>query len=1544
MGQADEHFIPGTSRITEIESFHRYYVAAELCRNCRVLDAASGDGYGSAILASRNGVVTGIDLNQQAVTEASQKYLAENLNFVHGDVAAMPFEDNTFDRVVSFETIEHIPDQTKFLQEIRRVLKPEGILILSSPNRTPFRTRNKGENSYHINELENDELKKLLENYFPRMRFYSQDAFYNSVITGDGEFVYYVRNKNNRIIRQKALTQVQYSIVIASENELPEFTPSCYLDAFYDPKRGYVLDDEAVVNQFGLRGEFEKAYKELAELQQELRSLAEAKSCSEAQNRSLEGSLESLRETNSKLQSENNSQAARNEELAGIVGNVSKAVDSVQQLNNNLVEELRIKSGENAELRKLVESLRQESWKQAENFSVAKVESKEQQRVMELLRQENQALAEKCQLKADENGEILRNMETLRQEKEFFSEECTARNTEIEELHKNIEGLHEEKKHLTEECTARGAEIEELHKNVEELRVEKELLTEECTARGAEIDELHKNIEELHEEKELLTEECTARGAEIDELHKNVEELHEEKELLTEECTVRNTEIDRLNKNIEELRVEKEHLTEECTSRSAEIDRLNENVGSLLREKELLSEKSSAQSVEIKQLWESIETAEEKNRVLSEECRMKNGENTELRSKVKSLEELCRQLRKECDVANAKNAENNRKIQIMQETNQKLAEQNAGQEARSSALEQNVAEMRSEIGKNRELIQQLSGQLEQLKQQLDEANRVIGSKDAEKQEFINQIEALKLDWASAYEQVTAQGKELEQVNAQLKERESDVNTLKLQWTEEHAKAEYLYHEYLDMKDSLSFRLLGRFHLRKKARNALCRTAEQVHKVGHGMLEALPGSYSNKMAVRNKLYTRFGGLLQNVESYQEWHQHYAGLQALHMKGETGLIMPKDVPMTSIIIPVYNNIELTKRCLHSIYNIGTRSPFEVIIVDDCSTDDYASLTKDFPEVRVIRNEKNSGFLLTVNRGAKEAKGEYILILNNDTEVVPGWLDELTTALYKHPEAGMIGSQLIHLRTGTLQESGNLICKNGDMMPLGRGEDPNHPQFTYFREVDFCSAASIILRKKVFVDEMDGFDRIYVPAYFEDPDLGLRLKKAGYKNYVCPLSRVLHQEMASYGDALDDKCAKNRGVFMGRWGKYLEENALYRDRNEPNECMKFPRPRIMYIDAETPMADRGSGGMDAIFFMEYMIKRGYDVVFHGEYTPGYTPKYTTILLRMGVECVYEPQRKIWEYLAAAGWTFSYIFVSRIYQARCFDRLLKKYCPQAAYIFDTVDVHFVREQLEADLKDDDDLRKLAADTKRYELAISEAADATIVISSDEKKLLENDYKLTNVYHIPQARELFGLAPNPNRRGAVFIGSAHPPNMDGLRYFHDEILPLLPRDFKLTIIGEALRMMIGKSDEYKDLLKCPQYNFVGFVEDLGTELNNAKITIAPLRYGAGTKGKVASSMSYGVPCVSSRFGTEGTGMVHGDNIMIAKTPQEFADYIMQLMNDEKLWKKISDGGIKFIKDNYAPETVEKMMDKLFADVDKRHAENHSYWATTPVVPKVDEV
>ena len=329
------------------------------------------------------------------------------------------------------------------------------------------------------------------------------------------------------------------------------------------------------------------------------------------------------------------------------------------------------------------------------------------------------------------------------------------------------------------------------------------------------------------------------------------------------------------------------------------------------------------------------------------------------------------------------------------------------------------------------------------------------------------------------------------------------------------------------------------------------------------------------------------------------------------------------------------------------------------------------------------------------------------------------------------------------------------------------------------------------------------------------------------------------------------------------------------------------------------------------------------------------------MGIECLYVPYAKIDGFLAEYGHTFDYIFISRIYQVREFDALLKRYCPQAGYIFNTVDLHFVREKLEADLLNDPELQKQAAETQKYELAMAAAADAVIVISSEEKKLLEEDYHLENVIHIPQARKTWGTVSETARKGAAFVGSAHPPNLDALRYFYDEILPLLPEDFELTVVGEALRNIMEKSSRYRDILKCPRIKFVGFVADLGDVFNFVKLTVAPLRYGAGTKGKVASSMAYGVPCVSSVFGTEGTGMQHGTHVLIARNAEEFARLIRQLENDDALWQKISAGGVAFIREFYAPEKIEKKMDVLFENVKKRRIKGQSCWAQVPTTSGV---
>ena len=689
----------------------------------------------------------------------------------------------------------------------------------------------------------------------------------------------------------------------------------------------------------------------------------------------------------------------------------------------------------------------------------------------------------------------------------------------------------------------------------------------------------------------------------------------------------------------------------------------------------------------------------------------------------------------------------------------------------------------------------------------------------------------------------------------------------------------------------------------------------------------PCSQNKKIVLKNRVYTRFGKVFQATPGYQEWNKlHSLSAQPVFFGDYARLSIPPDLPLISILIPVYNQLDMTRQCLRSIYESESRSRFEIMIIDDCSTENYFSLLADFPDIRIVRNENNMGYLLSMNQAFSKASGEYIVLLNNDTIVMKGWLDELACALYHHKEAGLIGSALVQIQSNTLQESGNLICKNGDIIQLGRGENPDLLKFCYFRPADYCSAASVILRKSVLVDEMHGFDEIFAPAYYEDSDLALRLKKAGYTNYVMPLSRVLHYGSLSYGNTMEKKGQYNLAIFMNRWKDELARKAVYASGEDFRSGNRQERERVLYLDIAVPCPDIDSASADAVFFMNYMKKRNLDVVFFGASTPTLVPKYSAVLMRMGVECISAAQISFEDYLQKHGGEFQYIFVSRIHQALSFDLLLRRYCPNAAYIFNTVDLYFVREESEAELRDDPVLLQAAAETKKQALALIDRADATIVISRKDKKMLEESYGKKRIWHIPQTREVFGLNRLTERRGAAFIGSSHKQNMDALRYFHDSILPLLPADFHLIIVGDYPKTAIGQSDEYRDLLGCPQYEYVGLVADLRDVLDKVKLTVAPLRCDAGTKENVISSMAYGVPCVSSDFDIKGTGMENGVNILLASTPEEFAEAIRRLNCDSVLWKTISDGGIRLLEEQYSISSVEQKMNDLFKAVRERRS------------------
>jgi SAM-dependent methyltransferase len=177
-----ERFTPECVREIWYEHFHRYVFAKQLVSGLDVLDAACGEGYGSALLADSAKAVTGVDVSRAAIEHAQQRYIADNLEFQAADCLDLPFRDDQFDCIVSFETLEHLEDQEGLMKEFRRVLKPQGFLLVSSPDKKVYTDRQKNQNEFHVRELYRDELERLLGAYFPASRLWGQKLLFQSAI------------------------------------------------------------------------------------------------------------------------------------------------------------------------------------------------------------------------------------------------------------------------------------------------------------------------------------------------------------------------------------------------------------------------------------------------------------------------------------------------------------------------------------------------------------------------------------------------------------------------------------------------------------------------------------------------------------------------------------------------------------------------------------------------------------------------------------------------------------------------------------------------------------------------------------------------------------------------------------------------------------------------------------------------------------------------------------------------------------------------------------------------------------------------------------------------------------------------------------------------------------------------------------------------------------------------------------------------------------------------------------------------------------------
>jgi GT2 family glycosyltransferase/SAM-dependent methyltransferase len=281
-----ERFVPGVEGDIRLEHIHRYTSARDLVRGKRVLDIACGEGYGSTLLAETAATVIGVDLDEATIAHCQEAYSRSNLRFLRGDAIAIPLEDASVDVVVSFETIEHLVDHRRMMLEIKRVLTPEGLLILSSPDRHEYSDVAHYKNPFHVRELYRSELQALLSEHFRNQRLYGQRVHYGSILAPvDGQAAAFVgyRDDTNGVIEGAGLPNPVYFIAIASDNPLIELPAGVFiplqppymrdigfLNAELDARQR--LLSEAKQRETSLRGEMEQRgnrVDELAKLLQE---------------------------------------------------------------------------------------------------------------------------------------------------------------------------------------------------------------------------------------------------------------------------------------------------------------------------------------------------------------------------------------------------------------------------------------------------------------------------------------------------------------------------------------------------------------------------------------------------------------------------------------------------------------------------------------------------------------------------------------------------------------------------------------------------------------------------------------------------------------------------------------------------------------------------------------------------------------------------------------------------------------------------------------------------------------------------------------------------------------------------------------------------------------------------------------------------------------------------------------------------------------------------------------------------------------------------
>ena len=375
---------------------------------------------------------------------------------------------------------------------------------------------------------------------------------------------------------------------------------------------------------------------------------------------------------------------------------------------------------------------------------------------------------------------------------------------------------------------------------------------------------------------------------------------------------------------------------------------------------------------------------------------------------------------------------------------------------------------------------------------------------------------------------------------------------------------------------------------------------------------------------------------------------------------------------------------------------------------------------------------------------------------------------------------------------------------------------------------------------------------------------------------------------------------------------------------------RGRILVVDYRTPTPDQDGGSASTFSYLKILAGGGFRVTFAPSILDD-AGRYSQTLRELGIKTVSAPE---WTAIEAVVEHFApRSDVLLLYRAptaaRVFD-LARRAAPKAKILFHPLDLHFLRMQRAAALTNDPAEAAAAEAIRAVELDLIRRADATIVVSTYELSLLRELVPGATVHRIPILRDpptqgagarwrfLRDWLPrrgpgassgsperlgHTGRRDVVFIGGyEHVPNVDAVLWFVREVWPLIRQK------GLAQRFLIVGSKVPPEIaaLEADDIEVRGYVPDLAPLFGACRLSVAPLRYGGGIKGKIVTSLSHRVPVVATTIAAEGMELRHEENILVADTPDDFADQVARLVQDDALWRRLSVNGHRAFIDTFA--------------------------------------